>query len=204
MAQVLTGRIVPCREACEAGGPGIRVMFFVMLLCFMSNKKYTLVAWTEKGQVRMIPSLVNEVSRPYRENICRIENRGEMFRDKVAWLHAQSRAHEKFALFLLRVGHPREAYVEFENAAEVCTWCPDERWNHGDEGSFPELSLCRRFLSMHAECRRLALADRFLQISYEGSCLQRDYRTFTLDFREADREIAEAVDTTRAWNFGKS
>ena len=150
----------------------------------MSNKKYTLVAWTEKGQVRMIPSLVNEASLPYREKIHRLESRGND-RDKVGFLLAQSRAHEEFARFLLSVGHPREAYVEFENAAEVCTWCPDELWNQGDEGGFPELRLFRRFLSMHGECLRLALEDRFLQLSYEGSQLQRDYRNFTLDFREA-------------------
>ena len=153
----------------------------------MSNKKYSLVAWTEKGRVWMIPSLINEVSVPYRENIKRLENREDVFRDKVAWLHARSRAHEKFARFLLSVGHPREAYVEFENAAEVCTWCPDDLWNNGDMGFFPELSLFRRFLSMHAECKRLATMDRYMRISYEGSQLQRDYRTFTLDFREMDR-----------------
>ena len=170
----------------------------------MSNKKYTLVAWTERGQVRMIPSLVNEVSLPYRQRIERIESREGVFRDPVAWLHAQSRAHERFARFLLSVGHPREAYVEFENAAEVCGLCPDELWNDGDAGYFPELSLFRRFLSMHGECLRLAAGDRFLRISYEGSRLQRDYRTFTLDFRELDREIADAIDTTRAWHFGKS
>ena len=143
----------------------------------MSNKKYTLVAWTEKGQVRMIPSLVNEASLPYREKIHRIESRGND-RDEVGFLLAQSRAHEEFARFLLSVGHPREAYVEFENAAEVCTWCPDELWNYGDEGFFPELRLFRRFLSMHGECFRLALEDRFLQLAYEGSRLQRDYRMF--------------------------
>ena len=170
----------------------------------MSNKKYSLVAWTEKGRVRMIPSLVNEVSIPYRETIERLKNRERVFRDKVAWLHARSRAHERFARSLLHVGHPWEAYVEFENAAEVCGMCPDELWNDGDEGYFPELSLLRRFLSMHAECLRLAARDRFLRISYDGSRLQRAYRTYTLDFRELEREIAEAIDTTRAWNFGKS
>ena len=157
-------------------------MFFVIQLCFMSNKKYTLVAWTEKGQVRMIPSLVNETSLPYREKIHRIESRrGD--REKVGLLLAQSRAHEEFARFLLRVGHPREAYVEFENAAEVCTLCPGELWNQGDDVHFPELRLFRRFLTMHEECLRLAMEDRFLRLSYEGSRLQRDYRCFTLDFR---------------------
>ena len=57
---------------------------------------------------------------------------------------------------------------------------------------------------MHAECLRLAAGDRFLQLSYDGSLLQRDYRIYTLDFRELDREIAEAANTIRAWNFGKS
>ena len=148
----------------------------------MSNKKYTLVAWTEKGQVRMIPSLVNETSLPYREKIHRIESRRND-RDKVGFLLAQSRAHEEFARFLLSVGHPREAYVEFENAAEVCTLCPDELWNQGDDGFFPELRLFRRFLAMHGECFKLAMEDRFLLLGYEGSRLQRDYRCFMLDFR---------------------
>jgi len=169
----------------------------------MSNKKYTLVAWTEKGQVRMIPSLINEVSRPYREKILLLENREVERKKKVGWLLDQSRAHEEFARFLLGVGHPREAYVEFENAAEVCTLCPDELWNDGDESFFPELHLFRRFLSMHAECLRLVAGDRFLRLAYEGSNLQRHYRTFTLDFKELDRELAEARDTLRAWRFGK-
>ena len=56
---------------------------------------------------------------------------------------------------------------------------------------------------MHAECLRLVMTDRFLRLAYERSQLQKDYRSFTLDFRELDRKLAEARDTVRAWNFGK-
>ena len=44
----MNGCIVPWR----AGDPESS---FLILLCFMSSKKYTLVAWTENGKVRMVP-----------------------------------------------------------------------------------------------------------------------------------------------------
>lgn len=168
----------------------------------MSNKKYTLVAWTENGEVRMVPSLINEASRPYRGKIERIESQRDVD-DEARWLLARCQAHEEFARFLLGVGRPREAYLEFENAAMVCTWCPDELWLQGDRCGFPALPLLYRFLSMHRECLRLALADRYLRLRYEGSKLQQDYRFFTLDDRETEMEISEELAGIRAWRFGK-
>ncbi len=32
----------------------------------MSSKNYTLVAWTENGNLRMVPSLVNVAAEPYK------------------------------------------------------------------------------------------------------------------------------------------
>ena len=64
----------------------------------MENKKHCLVAWTQKGQIRMIPSLINELAEPYRERIAEVET---------------------------RLGRPNEAYQEFENAALVCTFGED-------------------------------------------------------------------------------
>ena len=32
----------------------------------MSSKNYTLVAWTESGKLRMVPSLVNIAAEPYK------------------------------------------------------------------------------------------------------------------------------------------
>ena len=66
----------------------------------------------------MIPSLINECSLPYRERIARLEDRRSAFRNTADWLLERSRAHESLARFFLRVGRPREAYQEYENAAE--------------------------------------------------------------------------------------
>ena len=40
----------------------------------MSSKNYTLVAWTESGKLRMVPSLVNIAAEPYKETIARLED----------------------------------------------------------------------------------------------------------------------------------
>ena len=113
----------------------------------------------------MIPSLVNELSIPYRDEIGRLEACREDFRREVGWLLARSRAHEKFARFLLRVGYPTEAYHEFENAAKVCAY--------GAE--FPTPPLLFRFLSMHGECMDLSAGSRLLQQIYAGSELESLY-----------------------------
>ena len=170
----------------------------------MSNKKYTLVAWTENGHVRMVPSLVNTASEHYRERIARLEAQWEQVDDEIGWILAQSRAHEAFARFLLRVGYPREAYAEFKNAAMVCAWCPDHLWLQGETCDFPALPLLHRFLSMHRECIRLAQQDRLLALLYEGSELESDFLFFTRDERVTEKEFNESHESLRAWQFGRT
>lgn len=99
-------------------------------------KSYQLVAWTERGEVRMVPSLLEALSLPYRERIAAIEAQWEHVEDETGWLYAQSKAHEAFARFLLRAGRPREAYTEYENAARVCTYCSDGLWLQGEACDF--------------------------------------------------------------------
>lgn len=169
----------------------------------MPSKKYTLVAWTENGQVRMVPSLVNEAAEPYRRRIARLASLDGEVDDEIGWLITRSRAHEAFARFLLSVGHPREAFVEYSNAALVCTLCSERLWMQGDRCGFPEIHLLSRFLSMNRECIRLAREDRFLAISYERSDLRRDYLCFTRDDRDAMQEFNEVYESMKAWNFGK-
>ncbi len=170
----------------------------------MPSKKYTLVAWTENGEVRLVPSLINDAAEPYRRRIAYLESfRGDV-EDEGGWLIAQSRAHEAFARFLLRVGHPREAYVEFSNAAVVCTFCPDTVRAQGGTGDPRARALAGRFLAMHSECVRLAQMDRLLGLIYEGGELQRRYLHYTRDSIEVKRESNEIQDTRKAWKFGKS
>ena len=185
----------------RAGDPGSS---FLILLCYMSSKKYALVAWTENGKVRMVPSLVNEAADYYRQRIARLESLCEEVENEVGWLLSQSRAHEDLARFLLSVGFPREAYIEFSNAATVCTFGPDELWLQGDNCGFPALPLLYRFLAMHRECVRLAQGDRFLASSYEKSELRKDYLFFTKDDRETARELGEVWEEMKAWRLGKT
>ena len=49
----------------------------------MSSKNYTLVAWTENGEVRMVPSLVNVAAEPYKDRIARLEARWENVEDEI-------------------------------------------------------------------------------------------------------------------------
>ena len=170
----------------------------------MSNKKYSLVAWTEKAEVRMIPSLINECSLPYRERITRLEESQNAFRSKAAWLLERSRAHEALARFFLRVGRPREAYLEYANAAEVCAICYDELRVQGDRCDVPMQPLYKRFLAMHTLCLELAGKHAVLHRCYEGSRLQSHFLWFTLDAREDARELQEARKSCRAWRFGKT
>lgn len=170
----------------------------------MPNKRYTLVAWTEDGQVHMIPSLAHEVSGPYRERIEYLESLWRTVEDEVGWLLSKSRAHEEYARFFLRAGLVLEAYHEYEKAAMVCCWCSDSLWLQGVSCDYPTLPLLHRFLSMHARCRELVRKHPdLLKPFYEGSEVEHYYRFFTIDDRETDEEIDRGLATVRAWNFGR-
>ena len=169
----------------------------------MPNKKYTLVAWTEDGNVRMVPSLVNELSAPYRERIENLQAMDAEVENEVGWLIARSRAHEQLARLLLGAGYRMEAYTEYENAAEVCTLCSDILWRQGEMGEFPTLPLLHRFLAMHRECMRLVQRVPALKVRYEGSRLEGHYQWFTIDERAWAEEFEEVGETRRAWRFGK-
>lgn len=152
----------------------------------------------------MIPSLINELSLPYRERIEAIEGRYMEVENEVGWLLSQSRAHEDLARFFLRVGRPIEAYEEFSNAAMVCAYCSDSLWLQGVHGDYPTLPLLHRFLAMHRRCKELMRKSSILQGRYEGSDLQRWHYVFTLDDRETDAEFDEAYEIRKAWRFGKT
>ena len=172
------------------------------IVVFMSNKKYTLVAWTDNGRLRMVPSLINECSLPYRERIEWLDSHYPDDDDEIGWLLKRSRAHERFAGFLLSVGHPREAYLEYANAAMVCTLCSDGLWLQGENCGFPTLPLLYRFLSMHRQCLMLALKDEYIRNLYRGGDLEGHYLFFTLDDRITNRELSESYESMRAWRFG--
>lgn len=173
----------------------------------MANKKYALAAWTEGGRIRMIPSLVNELSVPYREKIERLDGQWNVDRtdgQEIGWILAKSRAHEDFARFLLRVGYPKEAFIEYENAAKVCLYCSDRLWLQGVRGDFPALPLYHRFLAMHRQCLRLTEGNPVLQGCYQQGELKGLYEWMTIDERDDEVELEKIIEYRKAWRFGRA
>ena len=180
-------------------------MFIVFLLYDMENKSkcYALVAWTRNGQVRMIPSLVKELSVPFEEKIERLWEKFRLTEDETGCLLRISRAHEEYARFLMSVGDKSEAYHEYEQAALVCTWCSDKYWIQGTYADFPIQPLLSRFLSMHGICRSMAADSKLIRYKYEGSQLQSDYLTFTYDDWVDDQEFKLYLENRKAGLFGR-
>lgn len=119
----------------------------------MAFKSYSLVAWTEEGKVRMVPSLVNEMKVPYEEKIARLESRE--YDDELEWLLERSRAWEEYAEFFLDLGYFRQAYRCYENAALSTTPGSDLLWVQDLDSERPVMPLYYRFLAMHGKCREL-------------------------------------------------
>ena len=144
------------------------------------SKSYSLVAWTEKGQVRMVPSLVNEQKKPFEKKL-------ELFKTEchysdAGWLLAYSGAWDEYARFFMNIGYFRQAYRCYENAATVCTYgSTDLLWVDDDNSSQPVLPLFRRFLAMRNHCLRLVGEHPALRHEYESGDLERDYQFFTFD-----------------------
>lgn len=100
-------------------------------------KYYQLVAWTDKDQVKMIPSLVSELAEPYFARIEAVEAEKKQWEEaaQIKQLLRQSRAYEELGRFYLRVGYRQEAYSQFEEAAEIILGCStDILWKDSEWG----------------------------------------------------------------------
>ena len=100
-------------------------------------KYYQLVAWTDKDQVKMIPSLVSELAEPYFARIEAVEAEKKQWEEaaQIKQLLRQSRAYEGLGRFHLRVGYRQEAYRQFEEAAEIILGCStDILWKDSEWG----------------------------------------------------------------------
>ncbi|MBR1569350.1 MAG: hypothetical protein IJ651_09765 [Bacteroidales bacterium] len=170
----------------------------------MENKAYSLVAWTDNGNLRMVPSLVSELSAPYQKKVDDLEARWGQEENEVGFLIALSRAWEEFARFFVSVDYRKQAWQCYSKAAMVCAYCSDNLWLQGTRGDFPVLPLLYRFLAMHARCMRLMKEDRTLQYMYRDSDLESHYCWFTLDDRDTEEEIRAGFEYMRAWRFGRN
>ncbi len=175
-------------------------------------KSYQLVAWTDKGQVRMIPS---EVTAFIHQSIDAIDSISDKVRYgtrfEVSDLLQLSSAYEKFGRQLLALGKYEDAFFQFAQAAECC--CGSENnWTYRDELG---ASLCRplrgRFFAMFCQCKDLVRKYPGLKYSWAETgldqtldCVTEVDQTLAMYRTDEVREFKENWEFTKALNFGRS
>ena len=175
------------------------------------EKSYQLVAWTDKGRVRMLPSEVNTFLHEELDKINRLSDRIRYntcheVHDLLEW----SCAYEKLALQLLDLGQVEDAFRQLSQAALCCT----ASWNNWEDTEWGYV-LCKplrgRFFAMFCASKDLVRKYPMLQYVWEDSGLQEAcdhltdaYRCFELECYGDSGEVREARNYNRALQFGKN
>ena len=174
-------------------------------------KSYQLVAWTDKGQVRMIPSQLNAYIHEEVEHLNRINDRVRYGTyHEVGDLLKVSSAYEKLALSLLDLGQTEAAFLLLAEAAHCCT----ASWNNWEDTEWGYV-LCKplrgRFFAMFCACKDLVRKYSKLHYVWEDSGLQEacdhlNYavRLFELECYGDSGEFREAWNYSKALEFGKN
>jgi hypothetical protein len=173
-------------------------------------KSYRLVAWTDNGQVRMLPSEVNTFIH---EELDKIDRLGDSVRygtyHEVHDLLQLSSAYEMLAIRLLDLGRMEDAFIQFSQAA-LC--CPAS-WNNWEDTEWGEM-LCKplrgRFFAMYCTCKDLVRAYPRLRYCWAKSGLQEACKEIThrdalikAEIESTNGNIREDRAYSRALQFGK-
>lgn len=170
----------------------------------MANS-YQLVAWTDKGRVKMIPSEISAFIQEEQEFITRIEQQiGYHTWHEVPDIIRLSRAYERLAIRLEGLGMYAEALVHYAEAADCCLNTMDENWIDRDY----DFTVCRplrgRFFAMFSECQDMVRCYPELRYVWENTGLEAHCESITRAERAWRAEFQEAMETLRVWNFGKN
>lgn len=174
-------------------------------------KSYQLVAWTDKGQVRMIPS---ELNAYINEEVLRLNRISDNVRygtyHEVGDLLKVSSAYEKLALNLLDMGQTETAFLLLAEAAHCCT-ASHNNWEDTEWGEILCKPLRGRFFAMFCACKDLVRKNPKLQYVWEDSGLQQacDHlsyaaRCFELECYGDSDDFRKAWNYSRALQFGKN
>lgn len=168
-------------------------------------KTYQLMAWTDKGQVKMVPSLVAELAEPYAQRIQAAEEEPRAHGEdaQTGQIFRRSRVHEALGRFFLRVGYWEDAFLQFAEAATTVTNCSDDLWIDADEGFLLHTPLEHRFLAMYNRCRDLAEEHPTIKGSIQWHKLRHEWERVTDVHRIWRAQEREVNDTARAWRFGR-
>lgn len=173
-------------------------------------KSYQLVTWTEKGQVRMILSLVDAFIHDEVEKLDRICDRVRYGSyHEVGDLLKVSSAYEKLALEVLALGQTESAFLLLAEAAFCCT-ASRGNWEDTEWGEILCKPLRGRFFAMFCACKDLVRKYPQLRYAWEESGLSgvcdritEVDRTFFIDQCGDPADIREAQYLTEALKFGK-
>ena len=168
------------------------------------SKSTTLVAWTDKGRVLMVPWLLDEMREQYFEEILREKkwaDEGPRWEAEINHLLRKSHLWEEYGDFLLRAGLVWDAYECFECAALEPLCCSDCLWCDTETSQQPVTPLLYRFYAIYHRCRKLSRQYPRLQLKFNGSWLERKYEEFTTEENESLKAL---IEYDKVWNFGKN
>lgn len=167
---------------------------------------YQLVAWTDKGQVKMLPNVLREYEQPY---IDQIERQLAFYQE--GWcaeygrlterdVIALSRSFESYGRFLKLHGKTQDAFETFVDGARVCLdsrFEVDSDYGYVLVGILPKRyhfmkSFCLDMLDEHPELASLPKWHALLDL----------FRHFDAPFAELRRMEQQESRASRAFYFG--
>ena len=168
---------------------------------------YQLVAWTDRGQVKLLPELLREYAQPYIERIESLKAYyDEGWDDELGRLTEQdvialSRSYEAYGRFLRLHGKCQEAFEAFVNAASVCL---DDRFKIDSEYGYVLVGvLPKRFHAAESLCLDLIEENPALTRLPKWQRLQERFRELEAPFAAERRMIRRELHANRAFNFGR-
>ena len=171
---------------------------------------YQLVAWTRKGQVRMLPSEVaaylNAELDAIQRLIGKIRYRSVYERRDIFQV---SQAYEKLAVRLLGLGRIEDAFEQYVQAAQCCL--SSKEWSGTEWGEILCKPLSGRFFAMICECKDLVRKYPWLKYNWDKSGLRDScslvtyaFDCFENEWKACTGNPKEAREFTKALRFGKN
>jgi len=173
-------------------------------------KSYQLVAWTDKGQVRMLPG---EVTAYLHDELDAIFQQADRIRYRTAYERGDilrvSQAYEKLAVRLLDLGRIEEAFEQYVQAAQCCL--SSLEWDDTEWGEVLCRPLRGRFFAMFCACKDLLRKYPRLKHDWDESGLRQSHGIVSYPFdclrNECENDsgnLKEAMEYNKALQFGKT
>ena len=168
---------------------------------------YQLVAWTDKGQVKLLPELLREYAQPYLDRIESLQAFcDEGWDDELGRLTEQdvialSRSYEAYGRFLQLHGKRHEAFEAFTDAAAVCL---DECFEVDSEHGYVLVgALPKRFHYAKSFCQELLEESPALARLPKWQRLLTRFQKLEAPFAEERRLVQQECRANRAFYFGR-